>query len=74
MTFRFVVPDAWFEAAREHLRASEGVRDPSCGMEVDPNDDGTVELETESGTEYFRSESCKTAYAESQRQSDATVC
>jgi len=71
-TFAFVVPDAWFEAAREHLRASEGVRDPSCGMEVDPNDDDTVELETESGTEYFCSESCRTAYAESRRQSDAT--
>ncbi|WP_251343233.1 permease [Haloplanus halophilus] len=71
-TFAFVVPDAWFAAAREHLRSAEGVRDPACGMEVDPTADDTVELETESGTEYFCSESCKEAYAESRRQSDAS--
>lgn len=68
LTFDSVVPDAWFDRARDHLRTSEGVRDPSCGMEVDPTDDDTVTLETERGTEYFCSESCKSAYAESRRQ------
>ena len=72
LTFQYVVPDAWFEAARDHLRASEGVRDPNCGMEVDPTDDGVVTLDTDGGTEYFCSQSCKSAYAESQRQAGAT--
>ncbi|RMB18484.1 hypothetical protein ATH50_1942 [Haloplanus aerogenes] len=72
LTFRYVVPDGWFETAREHLRSSEGVRDPSCGMEVDPTDDDVVELDTDGGTEYFCSESCKSAYVESQQQADAT--
>jgi len=70
--FKYVVPERWFTAAREHLRSSEGVRDPSCGMEVDPTSDDTVTLETDSGTEYFCSESCKRAYQEQQRQEGAT--
>ncbi|WP_430505480.1 permease [Haloparvum sp. PAK95] len=70
-TFKYVVPDAWFAASREHLRESEGVRDPSCGMEVDPTSDDVVELETDAGTEYFCSEACKRSYVEEQRQQDA---
>ncbi|MFB6201889.1 MAG: permease [Halorhabdus sp.] len=72
LTFRFLVPDAWFEAAREHLRSTEGVRDPACGMEVDPTSDDVVSLETDGSTEYFCSESCREAYREEQRQADAT--
>lgn len=34
--FHYLVPTAWFDEARRHLRQSEGVRDPQCGMEVDP--------------------------------------
>ncbi len=71
VVFRFVVPDGWFDAAREHLRSQEGVRDPSCGMEVDPTDDDVVTLETDGGTEYFCSTSCRNAYEEGQRQSGA---
>ena len=71
-TFAVLVPAEWFVAAREHLRSTEGVRDPTCGMTVDPTAADTVELETERGTEYFCSASCKAAYAESRRQSDAT--
>ncbi|MFB6092490.1 MAG: permease [Haloquadratum sp.] len=71
-TFKYGIPDAWFAAAREHLQSAEGVRDPSCGMEVDPTADDTVTLETETGTEYFCSESCKTAYEEERRQEGAT--
>ena len=71
-TFAFLVPAEWFAVAREHLRSTEGVRDPACGMTVDPTADDTVELATESGTEYFCSESCKAAYTEERRQSDAT--
>ncbi|MFB6084131.1 MAG: permease [Halorientalis sp.] len=72
VTFKYVVPDGWFEAARDHLRSSEGVRDPSCGMEVDPTDEDVLALETDGGTEYFCSESCREAYREQQRQSGAT--
>ncbi|MFB6195262.1 MAG: permease [Haloplanus sp.] len=71
-TFTYVIPDAWFEAAREHLRSAEGVRDPSCGMEVNPTAEDTVTLETDGGTEYFCSESCKSAYLESRRQEGAS--
>ena len=65
LLFRFVVPAGWFEAARDHLRSTEGVRDPSCGMEVDPTDPDIVSLDTNGGTEYFCSESCRSAYVES---------
>ncbi|WP_353634896.1 permease [Halobacterium sp. NMX12-1] len=62
--FKFVVPESWFAAAREHVQAAEGVRDPVCGMDVDPTSDDVVTLETDSGTEYFCSESCKRTYRE----------
>jgi uncharacterized membrane protein YraQ (UPF0718 family) len=62
LIFTFVVPDAWFDHARQHLRQTEGVRDPSCGMEVDPTADDTITLETEGGTEYFCSEACKKSF------------
>jgi uncharacterized membrane protein YraQ (UPF0718 family) len=70
--FKYIVPERWFEVSREHLRSSEGVRDPSCGMEVDPTSEDVVSLETDGGTEYFCSGSCKEAYQEEQRQKDAT--
>ncbi len=72
LAFKYLIPESWFEAAREHLRSSEGVRDPSCGMEVDPTADDVVSLETDGGTEYFCSKSCKQAYLEEQRQEHAT--
>jgi uncharacterized membrane protein YraQ (UPF0718 family) len=72
IVFKYVVPGTWFDAARDHLRSSEGVRDPSCGMEVDPTSDDVLTLETDGGTEYFCSASCKQAYVEEQRQKDTT--
>jgi uncharacterized membrane protein YraQ (UPF0718 family) len=69
-TFKYLVPEGWFAAARDHLQRTDGVRDPSCGMEVDPSSDDVVSLETDDGTEYFCSQSCKNAYAEEQRQVD----
>ncbi|MFA1611939.1 permease [Halobellus rubicundus] len=72
VAFKYVVPESWFAAAREHLQSTEGVRDPSCGMEVDPTSDDVLSVETDGGTEYFCSESCKEAYLESERQRDAT--
>jgi len=71
VVFKYVVPDRWFTAARDHLRESEGVRDPSCGMEVDPTDEDVFALDTDGGAEYFCSESCREAYREEQRQGDA---
>jgi uncharacterized membrane protein YraQ (UPF0718 family) len=72
VTFKYVVPGGWFEAAREHLRSTGGVRDPASGMEVDPTGDDVLELETDGGTEYFCSQSCMAAYQEERRQEDAT--
>jgi uncharacterized membrane protein YraQ (UPF0718 family) len=60
--FQYVVPEEWFAAARDHVQSAEGVRDPVCGMDVDPTSDDVVTLETDSGTEYFCSESCKRTY------------
>jgi len=70
--FKYVVPASYFEAARDHLRSSEGVRDPSCGMEVDPTSEDVVTLDTDGGVEYFCSDSCKRAYVERQRQDGGT--
>ncbi|MFB6308893.1 MAG: permease, partial [Haloarculaceae archaeon] len=70
--FTYVVPGEWFEHSREYLRSQEGVRDPSCGMEVDPTADDAITLDTDGGTEYFCSTACKEAYQEEQRQQDAT--
>ncbi|MCG1004506.1 MULTISPECIES: permease [Halobacterium] len=64
--FQYVVPGEWFAAAREHVQSAEGVRDPVCGMDVDPASDDIVALETDSGTEYFCSESCKRTYEDEQ--------
>ncbi|MCD2199028.1 permease [Halobacterium sp. KA-4] len=60
--FQYVVPEEWFAAARDHVQSTEGVRDPVCGMDVDPTSDDVVTLEADSGTEYFCSESCKRTY------------
>ncbi|MFB6080197.1 MAG: permease [Haloferacaceae archaeon] len=69
-TFAYLVPDAWFAAARDHLRSTEEVRDPSCGMAVDPTSDDVVSLDTDGGTEYFCSASCRDAYVEEHRQGE----
>jgi len=70
--FQFIVPESWFEAAREHLQSSEDVRDPQCGMEVDPADDDVLSLEVDGTTEYFCSASCKNAYQEAHQQGEQT--
>jgi uncharacterized membrane protein YraQ (UPF0718 family) len=64
--FQFLVPDAWFDAARDHVQAAEGVRDPVCGMEVDPTSDDTRSLDVDGGTEYFCSSSCKRTFQDEQ--------
>lgn len=64
----FTVPDEWFEWSREKLREDEGVRDPQCGMDVDPTDEDAVKLETDHGTEYFCSDHCKNAYQSGDEQ------
>ena len=66
LAFRYFIPSRWFERARDHVREKEGERDPQCGMEVDPEADETVVLETESGQLYFCSEACRDAYTEQQ--------
>ncbi|ADQ69245.1 permease [Halogeometricum borinquense DSM 11551] len=65
--FKYIVPDGWFTVAREYLQNQEGIRDPVCGMEVDPTETDTVTLETSGGTEYFCSAECKRRYQEQQQ-------
>jgi len=55
--FRFV-PDEIVESAREHASDDTTVRDPNCGMEVDP-DETEHTIEYEGTTYYFCSASCK---------------
>lgn len=63
LIFRFFIPDKWFEAAREHVKDVEGVRDPNCGMEVDPESDNTLSMETTTGEVlYFCSQNCLETY------------
>lgn len=65
LVFRFIVPNKWFDNAREHVKEVEGTRDPNCGMEVDPDDDDTLTLETDGGDIlYFCSENCRDSYRE----------
>ena len=60
--FQYLVPDSWVETARKHVRRTEGVRDPVCGMEVDPTVESTVTLDTGGSTEYFCSEACRETF------------
>jgi len=65
LIFRYVIPEAWFKFAREHVQDVEGVRDPNCGMEVDPEANGTLSLEAEGEeTLYFCSKGCRDAFRE----------
>lgn len=68
LVFEFVVPNRWFTEARRYLRSHEGIRDPHCGMEVDPTDEDAITLETDHGTEYFCSDSCRDAYRAKQSE------
>ena len=61
--FRFIIPQRWFDTAREHVKEVEGTRDPNCGMEVNPGDEDTLTLETDGGeTLYFCSKKCRETY------------
>lgn len=62
LLFKYLVPTAWVRSARDHVQTVDGVRDPVCGMEVNPTSDDVVTLDTPSGTQYFCSTSCKQRY------------
>ena len=65
LVFRYLIPDSWFDDAREHVRQAEGIRDPNCGMEVDPEADDTLSLDSADGeTLYFCSRNCLDTYQE----------
>lgn len=61
------LPDSLIQEARRHVKEHDGIRDPVCGMEVDPDD--AVTMETDEGTVYFCSESCHKAYSKLDDQS-----
>ncbi len=63
LAFRYLVPDHIIETARKNVQddGNDKVRDPNCGMEVDP--DETEYSKTVDGeTYYFCSESCMTGW------------
>lgn len=60
--FRNVVPQRWFDAAREHLHDVEETNCDACGMEADPTDAETVTRDTTGGTKYFCCDGCRRAY------------
>jgi len=64
LVIRFVIPRGWFEDARAHVQEVEGVRDPYCGMEVDPDDEEILELDTDEEALYFCSKNCLESYRE----------
>lgn len=68
-TYKYAVPDSWFEAAREHFQSEAGVRDPSCGMEVDPTDPDVITLDTDGVRE---SQSDSRAHQNSKSSGDGT--
>ncbi|WP_227378343.1 permease [Haladaptatus halobius] len=61
-TYMYAVPNEWFTTAQKRLQSREEVRDPVCGMAVEPTSGEVIKLETEGGTEYFCSNSCKVSY------------
>lgn len=66
IVYKYVLPDSWFETAREHLHEAEETVDPICGMTVDPTDEEAITLETDTETKYFCSGSCKNEYQNQQ--------
>lgn len=67
LIFKHLVPQQWFEEARERLYDLEETICADCGMEADPTDEETASLETVGGTKYFCCGGCLRAY---QSQSD----
>ncbi|WP_436930899.1 permease [Halosimplex halobium] len=61
--FVYLVPDEVVERARENVRdeGTETVRDPVCGMEVDPGE-ADHSVEHDGRTYYFCSQSCKESF------------
>jgi uncharacterized membrane protein YraQ (UPF0718 family) len=61
--FVYLVPEEVIERARENVEEQQDrtVRDPVCGMEVDP-DETEYSIEHDGETEYFCSESCMESF------------
>ncbi|WP_267643836.1 permease [Haloarchaeobius amylolyticus] len=57
-----LVPEDWFEEAREHVREVEAPTCAACGMVAPPDDADTVVESVESGTAYFCCGGCRGAY------------
>lgn len=62
LIFKHVIPQEWFEGAREHVHDLEETTCEACGMEADPTDKETARLETVGGTKYFCCGGCLRAY------------
>jgi|GEM_PF-781789 len=62
LLFRRVIPDAWIEDAREHVRATDGAVCPTCSASVDPTDPDAVAVETDAGVEFCCCGGCRRVY------------
>ncbi|EMA47860.1 permease [Halococcus saccharolyticus] len=72
LIFRNVVPQSWFDAAREHLHDVEETNCDACGMEADPTDEETIAAETTGGTKYFCCGGCRRAYESQHGETSST--
>ncbi|MCB0360920.1 MAG: permease, partial [Bdellovibrionales bacterium] len=70
LCFRFIVPDSLIEDARKHVRGSDDTRCPTCGMEVDPRDALSAEINGE--THYFCSQGCMKHFQANPRTEEST--
>lgn len=62
LVLKHLVPQRWFDAARDRLNAVEQTTCAACGMEANPTDEETTSVETIGGTEYFCCGGCLRAY------------
>lgn len=62
LSFKYLIPQRWITDARERLRKIEDDTCPTCGMDVDPDDPGTITKRIDGTTEHFCQEACLTTY------------
>ncbi|MDS0260583.1 permease [Haloarcula sp. S1CR25-12] len=68
--FKYLVPEAWVETAREHARAADGITCGGCDAEMDPEADDALRVESETGVEHFCCGGCQRVY---EARTDETV-
>ncbi|GGL61689.1 permease [Halocalculus aciditolerans] len=72
LTWKKLVPQSWFDAARDNLMSLEDVECATCGMSADPDDPDTITwTDPQTGaTKYFCCGSCLNSYKHMDRNPD----